>query len=479
MKKNSEIRVRFAPSPTGELHIGSLRTALYDWIYARQNKGKFILRIEDTDQSRFVVGAESRLIDSLEKTGLSADEGPEIGGEFGPYHQSERLNIYHKYAEQLLKEEKAYQCNCTEERLEKMRQDQKSRGEAPHYDGKCRINIGKSEIKKDKVIRLKTPDQGTSKINDFIRGEIEFKNELVEDFIILKTDNYPTYHFAVVIDDHFMQISHVFRGEEWISSLPKHYLLFKSFDWPVPIFVHLPLILGSDKKKLSKRHGAMAVNEFLEKGYLPQALINYIALLGWHPKNDQEFFSLEQLIKEFKVKDIQKSPAIFSIEKLNWMNAKYLRESTDKDLEKYLAGRIDRDFKKTEAKLAIKAIPLVKDRLINLDEFVELASFAKENIEYPSELLAYKKGTIWETANALRFSLELIKNNTGDFNAGALERYFHDEIKRADKENGQILWPLRVALTGKKNSPGTFDVLALLGKEKANQRINQAIEKLS
>ncbi|MGB0363343.1 MAG: glutamate--tRNA ligase, partial [bacterium] len=324
------VRLRFAPSPTGFLHIGGLRTALFSWLCARQNQGSFIFRLEDTDRNRLVEAAESNLLKMLEWAGLVIDEGPGIGGEFGPYRQSERLEIYRDHVDRLLEQGDAYPCFCSEERLEKLKTFQRSEGLTPRYDNHCR-KLQKKEVDtkiqsgEKHVIRMKIPEnQETFRFNDLVRGTVAIESTQVEDQVILKSDGFPTYHLAVVVDDHLMQISHVVRGEEWLPSFPKHLLLYRYFGWEPPDFIHLPLILNEERAKLSKRHGAVSVEEFRERGYLPQALLNFIALLGWSPGDDREVLSLEEMVDEFRFERVSKSGAVFDREKLNWMNQQYL-----------------------------------------------------------------------------------------------------------------------------------------------------------
>lgn len=325
----SNVRVRFAPSPTGFVHVGSLRTALYNYLFARHHGGKFVLRVEDTDRARYTEGAVENLLETLEWSGLSDDEGPENNGDFGPYYQSQRLNIYHEYIEKLISNNFAYPCFCSEERLAKIREEQIGKKLTPKYDGHCRHISGDELIKRrkseDHVIRLKIPPEGITKVSDIIRGEVQFQNEMIDDQVLLKSDGFPTYHLANVVDDHLMGITHVIRGEEWLISTPKHIILYDYFGWPIPQFAHLPLLLNPDRSKLSKRQGDVAVEDYRKKGYLPEALLNFVALLGWNRGDDEEIFSLEELIADFSLERVNKSGAVFNIEKLNWMNGIYIR----------------------------------------------------------------------------------------------------------------------------------------------------------
>ena len=343
-----ETRVRFAPSPTGFVHIGSLRTALYDYLYAKKDNGHYILRIEDTDRSRFVEGALENLIKSLEWAGVTHDEGVFIEngeivqkGEYGPYIQSERLDLYKKYIDELLEKGLAYRCFCSKERLDKVREEQKSKGQTPMYDKHCR-GLSDKEIEKnlkegkDYVIRLKIPEDEDIEFNDLIRGKISINSKEIDDQVLIKSDGFPTYHFAVVVDDHLMKISHVIRGEEWLTSTPKQVILFNYFDWEAPEFVHLPTVLNKDKKKLSKRQGDVSVTDFKEKGYLPEALVNYLALVGWSPKGNEEIFSMEELINEFSFENVSKTGGVFDVEKLNWINSQYIKKYDNEKLFKLI-----------------------------------------------------------------------------------------------------------------------------------------------
>ncbi|MCD6176881.1 MAG: glutamate--tRNA ligase, partial [Candidatus Cloacimonetes bacterium] len=376
---NNKIRVRFAPSPTGNLHVGSLRTALYNYLYAKKVGGKFILRIEDTDQTRYVDGAVENLFITLKKMGLEYDEGPGKNGEFGPYYQSERTEIYNKYVQDLLDKGKAYKCFCTSEILDKMRKERKANGLDTRYDGRCR-NLTEKEINThlkngDKyVVRLKIPQEGEITFYDIVRDKVTFPWNMIDDQILVKSDGFPTYHLANVIDDHLMEISHVIRGEEWLSSVPKHLFLYEAFGWKPPKMCHLPLLLNPDKSKLSKRQGDVAVEDFLNKGYLPETLINFVALLGWHAPGNEEFYTLSELEKVFSLKRINKSGSVFDIEKLNWMNGQYLRNIDLKLIGEYAI----KYFKKAgyhipNEKHYLELVNIARSRIHKLDEVTEFA----------------------------------------------------------------------------------------------------------
>ena len=369
------VRLRFAPSPTGFLHIGGLRTALFSWLFARQNQGSFIFRLEDTDRNRLVEAAESNLLKMLEWAGLDIDEGPGIGGDFGPYRQSERLEIYRDHVDRLLGQGDAYPCFCSEERLEKLKTFQRSEGLTPRYDNHCR-KLQKKEVEttiqsgEKHVIRMKIPEnQETFRLNDLVRGTIAIESTQVEDQVILKSDGFPTYHLAVVVDDHLMQISHVVRGEEWLPSFPKHLLLYRYFGWEPPEFIHLPLILNEERAKLSKRHGAVSVEEFRERGYLPQALLNFIALLGWNPGDDREVLSLEEMVDEFRFERVSKSGAVFDREKLNWMNQQYLLKLPEEEYFRMIDDVIQKgDYHDQDPGKIRQAAEILKTRLVTLSD---------------------------------------------------------------------------------------------------------------
>jgi len=504
------VRVRFAPSPTGYLHIGGLRTCLYNWLFTRKNKGKLILRIEDTDRKRYVKGAVENLIRTLQKIGLNWDEGPIIKdrvikqkGNYGPYIQSERIETYRNLAYKLVESGYAYYCFCSEERLKKLREEQIARGLPPMYDRKCR-NLSSEEVKEKirknipYVIRLKVPDSFNGKpyivFNDLVRGEIKFDLKTIDDQILLKSDGWPTYHLANVVDDHLMKITHVIRGEEWLPSTPKHILLYQAFGWRVPKFAHLPLLLNPDRSKLSKRQGDVAVEDFLAKGYLPEALINFIALLGWNPGTTQEIFSLKELIKNFSLKKIQKSGAILNRKKLDWMNGVYIRKTnidklTDLCLNYLIkGGLIERESKNefiiTETKERIdfeiirKIVSLEQERLKRLDEINELAKiFFTDKIFYDANLLRWKNITLLDIKNNLILAkniLEKIPNQ--EFKTDNLKNKLMEITKKTGV--GELLWPLRVSLTGRKASPPPFEIMEIIGKKKTLFRIENAIKML-
>lgn len=461
-----KIITRFAPSPTGYLHVGSLRTALYNFLYARHNKGDFVLRIEDTDQKRFVHDAEKKLILVLEKLGLKPDNNKII-------RQSERLKIYQELAQKLVAEHKAYYCHCSQERLEKLRADQQAQKQVPKYDGHCR-SLGLSQSK-DSVIRFKIPFSTTIEVEDELHGKISVKSSDLDDFVLMKSDGYPTYHLANVIDDHEMKITHVIRGDEWLPSLPKHKLLYQALGYNLPVFVHLPLLLNPDKSKLSKRQGDVAVEDFLAKGYLLETLINYIALLGWNPKNDQEIFSLDDLIAGFSLENLNKAGAIFDLQKLNWFNAEYIRQLYHKDLKKlssqaknYLPGHEDR---------VEGVLKLFASRLNYLAELESLSAFLWHLPDYSSEMLIFKKSDKIKTKKGLTLAalkLSGLKNWKLEHINSALEQV----VTENNLTNGDVFWPVRVSISGLEKSPSPGEILEFLGQIESLKRINRGVEKL-
>lgn len=488
------VRTRFAPSPTGFLHVGGLRTALYAYLLAKQNGGKFILRIEDTDQKRTVEGGIENIIRSLAWAGVVPDEGAEIKdeiviqvGDKGPYIQSQRLEIYRKYADQLLKNEQAYYCFCTTQRLEEIRNYQQKNKLPTGYDRHCR-NLSAAEIKakidagETQVLRMKMPTEGQTVFQDLIHGEVVFKNELIDDQVILKSDGFPTYHFAVVIDDHLMEISHVIRGEEWISSTPKHIQLYKYFGWEVPAIAHLPLLLNTDKSKLSKRQGDVAVEDYAKKGYLSQAVINFVAFLGWNPGTEQELYSMDDLIKEFNFEKINKSGAVFNLEKLDWYNQQYLRNLTALDLvkaslpwllnSKLVSEDVDQIW-------LAKAVSLEKDRITTLAELPEALKFIFVLPKYSGEILVWKKSSLAEVKVVLPKLMDLLNTiSIQDWNKEKLQAMVGELTLQNSLANGTVLWPLRVALSGQQNSPGPFEIAEVLGKEESLKRLNFAISQI-
>lgn len=475
MKKNAsnkEVRVRFAPSPTGELHIGGARTALFNFLFASHNNGKIILRIEDTDAKRAVPGAADRLIESLKWLGIEFNESVQKGGKFGPYIQSQRLGIYQEYAQHLVEDGAAYYCFCTEERLKKMRAGQMKENKPPMYDRTC-INLTPDEIKanldakKQYVIRMKVPYSGITEFDDLIRGHVEIDNSTIDDQILMKSDGMPTYHLANVVDDHLMEISHVLRAEEWLPSTPKHLILYKAFGWTPPVYAHLSMVLAPDHSKLSKRYGAVSIEEFRHSGYLPEAIINYIALLGWNPKTEQELFSLKELIAEFDITNVNKAGAIFDIEKLNYFNGLYIRQMEDSKLAKML-------------NISEKIVHIIKERLTKLSDFEDLTQYFKKLPKYEANLLIFKKSTKSSTLKGLQLSvdsLQLLGQSKWE-KSDVLNEILLKVVTDNKLSNGDVFWPVRVALSGLEKSPSPVELLWVLGRNESLKRINNAIKVL-
>lgn len=465
------VRTRIAPSPTGAPHIGTAYTALFNYAFAKQNKGKFLLRIEDTDRARLVKGAEEQIIEALDWLGLSWDEGP--------FRQSERLTLYQKHAEKLVQKGKAYYCFCSGERLEEMRKIQQKKDLPPKYDGRCRqLDSKKAALqakKREYVIRLKVPGKGETSFTDLIRGKITFNNAEIDDQILLKSDGFPTYHLAVVVDDHLMEITHVIRAEEWISSTPKHILLYRALGWKAPAFAHLPLLRERDRSKLSKRHGAVGVLEFRKEGYLPEALLNFFALLGWSHPEEKDLFSLSEFIEKFDLNRISTSAPVFDREKLNWMNGEYIRKLKVKNLKlkiyEYLKAYRGLDI---DVELIEQIVPLIRERIKKLSEFEELAGFFFKDVAWSRELLVQRSETSVSTKEKLEESLKLLQG-VKDWKARGLEKKIRKLAKDQGWKDPVLFMSLRVAISGQKVSPPLFESMEVLGREKTVKRLEKAI----
>jgi nondiscriminating glutamyl-tRNA synthetase len=474
-----EVRVRFAPSPTGFVHVGSLRTALYNYLFSRHNNGKFILRIEDTDQDRLVEGAVDNLLNVLKWTGLDYDEGPEKEIDSACYYQSKRLEIYHKHIKILFDKGHAYACFCSNERLEQMRSEQIGRGEDPRYDGHCRsINPNEAKIRMQNdpyIIRMKIPSGEIVVVNDVVRGEVSFQTDILDDQVLIKSDGFPTYHFANVVDDHLMEISHVIRGEEWLTSTPKHVLLYKMFGWEIPKFAHLPLLLNADRSKLSKRQGDVAVEDYRDKGILPQALVNFVALLGWNKGDDQEIFSLSELCEHFTLERVTKAGAVFDINKLYWMNGHYIRQM---DENEYLEMGI-----KWLTKLGLDSGEQEKNKLILLsvsnhlnrfDELVDVTSiFFNNELNYTEDALEWiKKDESLQIFEKMQGRIKNYSELTLD-NFKALMK----DVQNETGIKGKDLWmPVRAAITGQITGPELPVVITVVGKERVETFLDQTIK---
>ncbi|MBM2820562.1 MAG: gltX [Candidatus Berkelbacteria bacterium] len=482
LNMNDEIRVRIAPSPTGYLHIGTAHTALFNWLFARQKNGKFILRIEDTDTERSKEEFVTDITDGLSWLGIDWDEGPERNEPFGPYKQSDRLQIYQDYAEKLLKENKAYYCYCTAEELIKEREVQEQKKLAPKYSGKCR-NLTNEQVKKCQAegrkptIRFIVEPKKIA-FTDLVKGDIEFDTSLFGDFVIMKSDGRPVFLFAGAIDDFMMKISHVIRGEDHLSNTPRQILLGEALNFFVPEYGHLPLILNPDRTKLSKRKNPTSINkDFRNTGYLPEAMINFIAIMGWSAKNDQELWTLKDLINEFNFRDVGKSPAVFDGQKLNYLNGYYIRKMSVGELSKAAEPFLQKAGLSDGKDKLLSALSLVQERVKKLSDIPELIEFFFKNPEFSQDLLIMKNSTKEKIKIALEESYKHLFEES-DFGRDSLEQLLRAVAAKNNLKAGEVLWPLRVALTGKEASPGAFEVLECLGKEESLKRIKKSIDML-
>ncbi|MDO8584787.1 MAG: glutamate--tRNA ligase [bacterium] len=472
----SPIRVRIAPSPTGNLHVGTAHTALFNWLFSRHGGGKFILRIEDTDRDRSKPEFETNIIEGLRWLGITWDEGPDIGGGYGPYRQTERLDIYEKYLNILLEKDLAYYCACTSEELELERSAMLKRGVAPKYNGKCRsknIKTGPG------VIRFKIPEQKIT-FTDIVRGELAFDGALIGDTVIAKSLREPLYNFAVVVDDELMRISHVIRGEEHIANTPRQLFIQEAFGFARPTYAHLPLLLDKQRAKLSKRAGATAIDDYRKEGYLPGTMLNFLALMGWHPKDDREILNMDEISSAFTLERVQKAGAIFDVEKLQWLNTQYIRQMPDGELVGLLAALYPEyeEFRKRFAPEAQNALTaLVKDRMGTLKEFFTHAKLFLTADEYEPALLVWKKSTGVVARENLTLLREAVAKIDGaEFQKSLLESVIAPLAAKHGK--GETFWPLRAALSGREASPGPLEIMSVIGKNESLRRIDAAIEKL-
>lgn len=479
MTQTKIVRTRMAPSPTGDMHIGTLRTGLYAYALAKQNNGQFILRIEDTDQKRLVPGSAQRTLRLFKDFGLNYDEGPDVGGPYGPYIQTERLDIYQKYIQELLAKGHAYYCFCSQERLDKIRTLQKSENKIPRYDQHC-LNLSPQEVKKNlndgipHVIRMKIPKNQTVEFNDLIRGKIKFNTNDLDDQVLIKSDGIPTYHFAVVVDDHLMNISHIIRAEEWISSTPKHILLYQYFGWEIPQIAHLTVLLDpTHSGKMSKRHGSVFAQQFLDDGYLPQALLNFLMLLGWNPGDEREIFTLKEFVSEFSIHHLHKKSAIFDRKKLDYFNGLYIRNLSDKQLlpyfKKFLPKAIDSQ--------AQALIPILKERITKFSDLTASLKFLFEDPDYPVELLL-KKGTDPKLAQTMIMETKNGLNSLNHFEFTKIQEFLLDLIKQHNWNTGEYFMVLRVAICASQYTPPVVEMLPILGLEAVTRKLNIALSKL-
>ncbi|MBC8198053.1 MAG: glutamate--tRNA ligase [Candidatus Marinimicrobia bacterium] len=467
------IKVRFAPSPTGYLHVGGLRTALYNYLYAKKNDGKIILRIEDTDQSRKVEGAVENLISTFKNIGIEFDEGPSQGGDFGPYFQSQRLDIYKDYIQKLILNKSAYPCFCSSDRLTKIREKQSENKEPIKYDRHC-LSLADSEINsrmnnEKYVIRLKIPNEGEVIFYDQVRGKVSIECKEIDDQVLIKTDGFPTYHFANVVDDYLMGITHVMRGEEWLPSTPKHVLLYQAFDWKLPKFIHLPLLLNPDKSKLSKRQGDVAVEDYLSKGYLSETLINFVGLLGWHPKDDREIFNLDELINEFSIKRVQKSGAVFDKEKLNWMNGQYLKEmKISTILNRVVPIFEDAGIDISDTRKFSAVVENARQRVSTLPEMIE------HSIPFYSEINFIEEDKLILTSESSQKVFKVLSDkllNSNDLQEINIKQYIKEAGIETNVKGKDLFLPIRLVLFGEKHGPDIALIISILGKKESIKRL--------
>ena len=478
------VRVRFAPSPTGYVHVGSLRTALYNYLFARHHGGVNILRIEDTDRTRYVEGAVENMLRTMEWAGITFDEGPIQGGPCGPYVQSERTELYRKHADELIARGKAYSCFCTPERLDQVRKAQQAAGIPPMYDRLCR-NLTKEEADKRiasgeaHVVRMRVPIGEVVRFHDIIRGDVEFDSKTIDDQVLLKSDGFPTYHLANIVDDHLMQITHVIRGEEWLPSTPKHVLLYEAFGWEPPKFAHLPLLLNADRSKLSKRQGDVAVEDYRDNGYLPEALVNFLALMGWNPSATEELFSIDELIRQFDLERVNKAGAVFNREKLDWMNAEYIRKMTPAELLPLVRPLLEARNYVAGDEYVLQVIHAMQERVRTLPDFVDFASYFFVPPDFTDVDEKYKsKHWTPEAKERLRALLPKLE---------ALETWDHDSLEYTVREfaeangisAGKLIHPIRLAVTGKGMGPGLFELLHVIGKAESVRRMEKAVSTLN
>ncbi len=479
------VRTRFAPSPTGFMHVGNLRTALYEYLVAKSLGGTFVLRIEDTDQERKVEGAVDIIYNTMKRAGLIHDEGPDIGGEYGPYVQSERKDMYLPYAKQLVEMDKAYYCFCTKERLDMLRENSDEPGGG--YDRHCR-DLSKEEVQQKLsdgvpyVIRQKMPLEGSTTFEDAVYGSITVENSELQDQILIKADGYPTYNFANVIDDHTMNITHVVRGSEYLSSTPKYNLLYEAFGWEIPTYIHLPLIMGKNDdgsiSKLSKRHGATSFEDLVKAGYLPEAIINYIALLGWAPKDNREMFTLPELVENFSIDGISKSPAVFDYDKLEWFNGEYIKAMTTEQFasvaEPYFKKALgDKEFD------YIKLASILQQRTTKLTDIPEKIEFFADQPEYTAELFVNKKSktTLENSPSLLKAGIDALEALT-EWNHDSIHDCLIDLAVKLGVKNGTAMWPVRIAASGMTVTPGgAVEILDILGREESLRRLHAGLEK--
>ena len=486
---SDNVRVRYAPSPTGNPHIGNIRTAMFNWLFARRHDGQFVVRVEDTDQGRITEGAVDHILDGLEWLGIDWDEGPRVGGPYGPYFQSQRLERYHEVAERLVASGNAYRCYCPPERVAELRKEQARKKQRQGYDSHCRYLSGEEREANETagrpwVLRFAMPQSGVTSVEDVIRGHVEWQNELTDDFVLVKSDGFPTYHMAVVVDDHAMNISHVLRAEEWLPSTPRHVQLFRALDLPMPQFGHLPMILGSDRAKLSKRHGATSLMEYRDDGFVPEALINFMALLGWSLDGETDVMGVDTIQEHFSLERVGKPAAIFDLDKLRWMNGVYLRQLDVSDLARrilpFLESGYPADLLPIDREYLLRIAPLIQERLKTLADAPEMLSyFFEDTLEYDPANLVQRGMDVPITLAALQQAAQdLSAVSSADFNHERLEALLRATGQELELSGRQFFGALRTALSGRTATPPLFEMMAVMGPERVAQRLASAAERL-
>lgn len=475
-----KVRTRIAPSPTGEMHIGSLAITLKNFAFARKHNGQFIIRIEDTDQEREVPGAIDRILDVVKKYGLNWDEGPQVGGPYAPYVQSQRLDLYQQYAQELVDKKKAYYCFCSKERLEAVRAEQQKNKRPPRYDRHCR-HLSEAEVQEKLaqgekyVLRLAVPDDQTITFHDLLRGDISIQSNEVDDQVLMKSDGFPTYHLGVVVDDHLMEITHILRGEEWISSTPKHVLLYQAFGWEQPVYAHIPVFLNPDGKgKMSKRKGDVSAQSFLDKGYLPEAMLNFLMILGWTPEDQREIMTLDEYIKEFDPQDLSMKSVTFDMKKLDWLNGLYIRQLADEELTARLQKYIPSDC---PPELVTKILPLIKERLVVLSDFESLTDFFYRPITVDVNVLL-KKSSAEEVKTQLSATIDAVQS-ISEWTVAALEEKVRAIQTDHQWKSSQFFMMIRVATTGRAATPPLFETIEVIGKEETLRRLLNSLNQVN
>ena len=484
------VRVRYAPSPTGNPHIGNIRTAMFNWLFARRNEGRFIVRVEDTDQGRITEGAVDHILDGLEWLGIDWDEGPRVGGGYGPYFQSQRLERYHAAAERLVAAGEAYRCYCPPERVDALRKEQARNRQRVGYDSHCRYLAESERLANDaagmpSVLRFAMPQSGVTSVDDAIRGHVEWQNELTDDFVLVKSDGFPTYHMAVVVDDHAMEISHVLRAEEWLPSTPRHVQLYRALGLTMPRFGHLPMILGADRAKLSKRHGATSLMEYRDDGFLPEALINFMALLGWSLDGETDIMAADTIREHFTLERVGKPAAIFDLDKLQWMNGVYIRQTDAVDLADRIRPFLEREYPADrlpiDREYLLRIVPLVQERIKTLADAPAMISYFFEDApEYDGAMLVQRGMDAPGTLAALqRAERDLSAVAAGDFGHESLEARLRATGAELGLSGRQFFGTLRTALTGRTATPPLFEMMEVMGQERVAQRLAVAAAKLA